>query len=66
MLFIGLAEWLVVISALPEEQGLHHDLTTEDQHSDGTTKQPPLKTTWIPESGILQIIRCTSNLNPRQ
>jgi hypothetical protein len=55
-------------SVLPKEQELHHDYTTGDQYSDGEIEQPAQKTTWIQDiqSGILQVRRCISNLNPRK
>jgi hypothetical protein len=69
MLFIGLAEWPVALSVLPEEQGIHPHYATGDRYGDGAIEQPTQKTTWIPDtqSGILQTIRrCISNLNPRK
>jgi hypothetical protein len=50
-----------------EIDGLHHDYTTRDRYSDGEIEQSTQKTTWIQDtqSGILQVRRCTSNLNPR-
>ncbi|MGA9665160.1 MAG: hypothetical protein WBQ69_01760, partial [Gallionella sp.] len=41
--------------------------TTGDRYSNGEIEQPTQKETWIPDtqSGILQVRRCTSNLNSR-
>lgn len=54
-------------AVFPQEPGLHHNHREGNKNSDGKIEQSSQKTTWIQgtQSGILQVRRCTSNLNPR-
>ena len=54
-------------AVFPQKPGLLHHHTTGDRHRHEAIEQQTQKTTWIfdSQSGILQVRRCISNLNPQ-